>query len=337
MFRARIAAATTLFLIFFAAGQVFAEALPPEERRSTGPCMGEEAFSRSWLDRTHAYITSTLCQPSVWFDGFFGEHRAGEDWAGSLIRWQGSFRLDEQDGGDFRSTLDANLRLPRMNDRLKLIITSQSGSDESRTLPDDDPYGFGSPDDTPNADKRQTAAGFRYYLTDTRTTRMDIGAGLKLSHSVQPYVRFRLRFTQPLSSSTLVRLTPTVIWLREEGVNRSLRIDLEQRMSENILVRGSHSVVRRELEPGVSWGTSLTMFDRLSMVTVLALEAAAQGHTFPDAQVLRYRLAARVRSNFLRDWLFMEVEPEYYWPRDSQGEYHLFRAITFRLEAQFYS
>jgi hypothetical protein len=53
--------------------------------------------------------------------------------------------------------------------------------------------------------------------------------------------------------------------------------------------------------------------------------------------VERYRLSTRLRSNFLRDWLFLEVEPEYYWPRDALGEYHLFKAITFSLEMQFYS
>ena len=73
-----------------------AETLPPEEGRYTGPCMGEEAFSRTWLDRTHTYITGMLCQPSVWFDGFFGNTRAGEEWPGSIIRWEGSYRLDEQ-------------------------------------------------------------------------------------------------------------------------------------------------------------------------------------------------------------------------------------------------
>src|SRR5680860_204898 len=46
---------------------ISADALPPEEGRYTGPCMGDEAFGRTWLDRTHAYITGMLCQPSVWF------------------------------------------------------------------------------------------------------------------------------------------------------------------------------------------------------------------------------------------------------------------------------
>jgi hypothetical protein len=329
--------AATLFVVLCLTTSSSAEVLPPEEGRYTGPCMGEEAFEDTWYDRSHSYITSMLCQPSVWFDGFFGQKRAGEDWAGSLIRWQGSVRWDEQGKTTYRSEFDASFRLPNMDKKMKVVITSESGEDPSRNHPDDDPYDLEAPVGFSETDDRRTTAGLRYYLTDTRKVRLNVGAGLKLGNPVQPYVRLRLRYTEPLGRSTLLRLTPTAIWLKEDGVNRSLRVDLEQRMSENVLIRASQSFVQEELEPGVSWGTVLTLYDRLSDVTVLAFDAGATGNTQPDNRVERYRLAVRLRSNFLRDWLFLELEPEYYWPRDALGEYHLFKAITFHVEMQFYS
>jgi hypothetical protein len=108
-------------------------------------------------------------------------------------------------------------------------------------------------------------------------------------------------------------------------------------LSENILVGASQSLAREELVPGVQWGRTLSFYDRLSHVTVLALQVGAIGNTYPEDHVERYRVAMRLRSNFLREWLFLEAEPEYYWPRDDAGEYHLYRAITFRVEMQFYS
>lgn len=314
-----------------------AEEVPPEEGGYAGPCMGEEAFQSSWLDRTHAYITSILCQPSVWFDDFFGEHRAGEDWPGSLVRWRGGVRFDQQDGVTYRSEFSANFRLPKMNEKMKLVITSKTRDDQTSSHPDDDPYDSDPSAGITQSDNNQTTAGLRYYLIDTQKTRLGIGAGVKLGDPVQPYVRIRLRYTEPLGRSTLFRMTPTVIWFKEDGINRSIRMDLEHRLSEKVLIRGSQSFVRKELEPGVAWGTVMTLFDRLSAVTVLAFEAGVTGKTRPANHVERYRLATRLRSNFLKDWLFMEVEPEYYWPLDSAGERHLFRAITFRLELQFYS
>jgi hypothetical protein len=332
-----VAAATLIILIVPLAAPVSAEVLPPEEGRYTGPCMGERGFKNTWFDRTHSYLTSMLCQPSVWFDDFFGQHRAGEDWPGSLVRWKVSTRLDEQEKPVYRSEFNASFRLPKMDQRMKLVIASETRDDQTSSQPDDDPYDLEAPPGINDGEDSQTTAGLRYYITDSRKVRLNLGAGIKLENPVQPYLRVRLRYTEPLGSSTLLRLTPSIIWLTEDGINRSLRIDLERRMSENVLIRASQSLVRKELEPGISWGTVLSLYDRLSPVTVLALEAAATGTNHPDYRVERYRLAARLRSNFLREWLFLELEPEYYWPRDTLGEYHLFRAITFRLEVQFYS
>jgi hypothetical protein len=326
-------AAILLLLVLIPAVPVSAEVLPPEEGRYTGPCMGEEAFERTWFDRTHSYLTSILCQPSVWFDGFFGQRRAGEDWAGSLIRWQNSIRFDEQEETEFRSEFRAQFRLPNMSKKVKLIVTSENRDDQSSSHPDEDPYDLG-----PGAgEDSRTTAGLRYYLTDTRKVRLNLGTGLKLGDPVQAYVRARLLYTESLGRSTLLRMTPSVILLSEEGINRSLRVDIEERISENVLVRVSQSFAREELTPGVQWGSGITLFDRLSSVTVLALEAGITGNTHPDDRIERYRLATRLRSNFLRNWLFFEVEPEYYWPRDDQGEYHLIRAVTFSMEMQFFS
>ena len=312
-----------------------AETLPPEEGRFTGPCMGDEAFERTWLDRTHSYITGMLCQPSVWFDGFFGNTRAGEEWPGSLIRWQGAYRLDERaEETGYRSEFRANFRLPRMTSKLRLVVASESASDPSDVHPDDNPIAPIGGAESPSGG---VTAGWKYYLTDAKRARISLGGGVKLENPLQPYLRLRLRYTQPLGSATLLRFTPTVTWLSEEGLNRSLQLDLDHRPSENVLLRASQSFSRKELDPGTSWGTTLTLYDRISTTTVLAFEAGATGDTYPHNHVERYRLATRVRSNFLRDWLFLELEPEYYWPVDELGEYHLFRAITFRLEMQFYS
>ena len=331
------AAATLIIFIFLMAAPVSAEILPPEEGRYIGPCMGERGFKNTWFDRTHSYLTSMLCQPSVWFDDFFGQHRAGEDWPGSLVRWKTSIRFDEQGKPLYRSEFNASFRLPKMDKKTKLVITSETRDDQTSSQPDDDPYDLETTSGISADEDKQTTVGLRYYLTDTRKARLNLGAGIKLENPVQPYLRVRMRYTEPLGSSTLLRLTPSIIWLTEDGINRSLRLDLERRMSENVLIRASQSIVRKEMQPGVMWGTVLKLYDRLSPVTVVALEAAAKGTNHPDYRVERYRLATRLRSNFLRKWLFLELEPEYYWPRDTLGEYHLFRAITFRMEVQFYS
>ncbi len=313
------------------------EPLPPEKGRYTGPCMGEEAFPDAWLDRAHNYITRTLCQPAAWFDGFFGEHRAGEDWPGSLVRWRGGYRIDQAEDHSYRSEIDAGFRLPRMSERFKLTITSKSGDDKGTDQADADPFDPAAPSQDGAAGDRRTTAGLRYSLLEARRVSLSLGGGVKFSDPPDPYVRFRLRVTEPLGEAALVRITPSVIWYRDEGLTRSLRLDVERRLGENILLRGTQSFLRKEQEPGVLWGTSLTLYDRLTPRTSVQLSASAVGTTHPDNRVERYRLATRLRQNVLRRWLFLEIEPELYWPRDEEGRYRRYRAITFLLEMQFYS
>ncbi len=81
----------------------------------------------------------------------------------------------------------------------------------------------------------------------------------------------------------------------------------------------------------------MSLFDRLSPTVVAGLEGSARGETFPKNDVRRYRLVARVRTNFLRPWLFLEAAPELYWPREESGKFTRQRATTLRLEIQFFS
>jgi hypothetical protein len=223
-----------------------------------------------------------------------------------------------------------------MSRKVKFAITSETRGDLSDSEPGEDPFDPGPPGTDAGAENR-TTVGLKYYLTDTRKVRLNLGGGLKFGDPVQPYLRLRLRYTESLGNSILLRLTPSVVWLREDGINRFLRADVEQRLTEGTLVRFSQSFAREEIEPGTRWGSGATLFNRLSSVTVLALDSDITGNTYPDNRIERYRLAARLRSYFLRDWLFLEVEPEYYWPRDDMGEYHLVRAITLKMEVQFFS
>jgi len=313
---------------------VHAESGEIPDGRSTGPCMGEEGFSRAWLDRTHVYINRILCQPSVWFDNFFGEQSVGDEWPGSLVRWKHSFRLDEKEGGIYRSEFNASLRLPKAS-RFKLIVTSGSRENESDVLPDSDPYGFEAPGE--NESERQAAAGFRFLLAQTRRIKANIGFGLRLDTPLDPYVRLRLRLTQPLGTSSLIRITPSAILYRDEGLSRYLRLDLEKRVGENILLRASQSGRWKEGRPGIRWGTELTFLERLSPKTVLSINAGAKGESQPFVYTERYRLSLRVRRNVYRPWFFVELEPELYWPRDEEGDYRKYHAFTFRIELQFFS
>ncbi|MDF1536061.1 MAG: hypothetical protein P1S46_06095 [bacterium] len=335
MSKRKITMTAALALVLFCSGAA-AAAETALIGDSMGACMGEEGFETAWLDRIHSYITRTLCQPSVWFDNFFGEQRSGEEWPGSLVRWRSSFRRDEKEGDLFGSGVSASLRLPKMSQKFRLIITSQDNDLDAPGHPGEDPF-LQDTDPGVTADTKRSAAGLRYDLSDTRRARLHLGAGFRLTDTVEPYVRLRLRVTEPLSSHTLVRLTPAVVWFRDEGINQSFRIDFDWRLGESALARATEAALWKEVEPGVQWGSALSLFDRLGPTVVAGIEGSAEGNTYPKNDVARYRLVTRIRSNFIRPWLFLEAAPELYWPRDDTGRYRRYKATTLRIEVQFFS
>ncbi|HSH27895.1 MAG TPA: hypothetical protein VK972_09060, partial [Wenzhouxiangella sp.] len=62
----------------------------------------------------------------------------------------------------------------------------------------------------------------------------------------------------------------------------------------------------------------------------------ARGYTEPRFETEEYFVALRFRRQFLRHWLYYEVQPEHAWPKDfDTGERRSDWRITFTLEIQF--
>lgn len=85
----------------------------------------------------------------------------------------------------------------------------------------------------------------------------------------------------------------------------------------------------------MEWATELSLLRELSPRSAITFGGGLAGHTRPDALVDTYRVFTRYRRNFLRPWLFCELEPEITWPRDAAGAYTSAYAFTFRIEVVF--
>jgi len=73
----------------------------------------------------------------------------------------------------------------------------------------------------------------------------------------------------------------------------------------------------------------------LSPSSAVSLVGGIYGNTSFEDWVNNYRVYLRYRHNFLRSWLFYELEPQVAWPRDSNGNFPVNYAFTVRLEVVF--
>lgn len=284
------------------------------------------------LDRTHKIVSSSMYEPVAWFDNFFSDERIhDEELVTSSLRWLTALRWEESKLFYGRTSLHANVRLPKASKKLKLIISADDEDDPTDVLPDD-PV---EPGFQKREDKERANVGLRYNFFNTLASKFHVGTGIKFELPVDPYVRVRYRYTLSIRSTVQVRFTETARWRDSNGWKETSQVDFEKLFFKSLLFRWSNSAVFKDSARNFDWGSSFGLQHQLSSKNALAYDASISGVTQPDTQLVLYRIGVRFRRNFYREYLFFEIEPENAWPRNEYGKYDAKTAVTFRIEVQF--
>jgi hypothetical protein len=289
-----------------------AERQAARERLIEESCRDERDRPASWMDRTHSYLNQLLCEPAAWFDGFFGDPRAFEETpVGTFFRLRTEVLWDETDDVRVRARLMANVSLPRVSDRLRLLV-----------FRDEDLRGEFDEDSRVDRSDRRTRLGLRYLARERSRSRFDVDATLRANfNSLNPVVRARYRSTRLLSDSTLGRYTQTAFWEGDEGFGSSTRLDWEWIVDRRTQLRWSGQGTFSESSDGVDWGSSLVAYRQLDRRSAIRSEVGVSGATRrPNFVTDEYFVNFRYRRSFLRPWLFYELQPERAWPRDHESE-----------------
>src|SRR6056297_637007 len=135
-------------------------------------CRDDQDRPESWLDRTHSYLSRKLCEPAAWFDGFFGTDRAYEETPiGSFFRVRNSMIWDESEDFGHEIRLSANISLPRVSDRVRLLISRDESIEGDSNFDD---IGRGTDDE-------QTRLGLRFLFAELGRTQFDADATVKVN------------------------------------------------------------------------------------------------------------------------------------------------------------
>ncbi len=290
-------------------------------------CRDELDRPESWLDRSHSYLNQRLCEPAAWFDGFFGDSRSFEETpVGTFVRVRNALQWDQTEGWSYGLRVRANIMLPALSDRVRLLVSrDEDVSGEFRDGPAAD-----------DADDR-TRLGLRFIASERIRSQLDFDGTVRVSGSgLNPRLRARYRYVQGLTPTTLGRATQTVFWERRDGFGTTSRVDWEWLPDRDRLVRWTGQGTVSEASDGVDWRTSVTAFQQLTPRTALRSEVGAFGFTSPSFKTEEYFVAFRYRRQFLRNWLFFELQPEHAWPLDlDTGQRRRDWRFTFTLEVQF--
>jgi len=327
--------AAAAFLLSIAAGASLAAGplagfAPAAPDNVTGPVA--PAYDNGWVDRTHSRVERDLFDTVVWFDRFFGDERMEvAERPVSYLRWMNDLRWDEEEGFNFRSTVRASLRLPRLKKRWRLVLSSESRGDPNAVIPEDP----GNPGLDTASRVRASSTELIYEILRTPRSLLDAGAGVRVKIPPDAFVRTRFQHARPVAFGALGRFTATAYWDARDGLGESNQADLERRLAPPTLLRWSNSFTITETSRWWRWGTELSLLHKLSRKSAITFTGGVSGSTHPSWVATNYRILARYRRNVWRKWLFLEGEPDIQWPRKEDGSREPVWGATLRAEILF--
>ena len=122
---------------------------------------------------------------------------------------------------------------------------------------------------------------------------------------------------------------------RKRALHKLIDPNMKKQIRKDQLLRWSNNFIFSETSRGIELGSEISLLNQFSERSAISYNVGAWGYTLPTTTLDSIRLSTRYRRGFYRPWLFYEIEPEFDWLRNDQGDYKKQPAISFRIEIQF--
>lgn len=274
------------------------------------------ALDNRLIDRYHASIEHDLYGTVAWFDRFFAEDLLSQaDNNLSSARLTNTFRWNERDGFEYRFRARLRIRLPLLKGRLRLLISGETQGDPEAITPEDP----GNPGLSQLATDGRASTELAYDLVRTRNTILFAGAGVRIRFNPTAFTRFRLVHARELGHGIIGRFAVTPYWDARDGFGEANEINFERPFGPATMVHWRNTAGISESWDGWRWASDLSVRRMLSRQSALTVGAGVTGRTRPSTVAEDFRIYTRYRRNFLRSWLYYELEPFINWPRGEDG------------------
>ncbi|MBY6187126.1 hypothetical protein KUV89_10910 [Marinobacter hydrocarbonoclasticus] len=280
-----------------------------------------EEVDLRWYDKAHNMLSTSAQGSAVWFDEFFGPSEEA-DQASSHFRLRLQQRFFERESNDFKVRVSAAYYLPNTERRLKLLVESDPDSELTEVRDEQSEDGDSG-----------TRAALRFIPVDLRAWDLSFDVGVKIDSGLDPFVRTRARYYNDLDERTVLKLSQELKVEAQDGWSETSRMTIERLYDYSGYRFHGRAKYGQETE-GLEWSTTFIRAERLTSRSALATFVTVSGQTHDEEEQSEIiRLGANYRRNFLRSWLYYEIEPQLTWPRKYDYVTNLELRLT--LEAQF--
>jgi hypothetical protein len=280
---------------------------------SPDPPPSEREINR--LELAHHDLSENVEALADKIDSFFGARRIYEETSGTYIQLRGSTIYGRGGEWEFDGRVRAKFDLPNLAEKINLVIESEDadGPQEERILTGTSP--------TQALDEKDLAASLQYTLQAKDTWDIRLQPGLKFKWPLDPFVRLRFRWLNPLSPTWLSRVTVTPGWFNSRGWEGRTRLDFERATGRGSLFRSSSEAIwLLDDARNLTLVQAFFFSHPLSPREQFAYEAGVVGEIDPRFEDAGYFASVRYRRDIHHGWVFLELKPQVVFEREDDFE-----------------
>jgi len=253
-------------------------------------------------------------------------------------KWSHELRAEKGKNLGYRSSLRAQLRLPKFEKRFRLVIIQENREEAIAPVPSEPGTPVVNTPTEANA-LRAVNTELRYYAHDTKAGYAFLAAGSRFVWPPETFLRARFLWRHTLADNTFISPSVTPFWQDHIGFGVTPQLDFGHPFANDYIFLWTNSATVFEERPGLLWGTEVSLSRILSPVSAIVFAVGATGSTRPSVvadqinlAANKYMVAVKYRRNIYRPWLFLELIPEANWQRDEAAGREFIPAFTVRLE-----
>lgn len=269
------------------------------------------------VDTTRRQVEQVLCASVLWFDGLFGDDYhvgAARETSGEVELWQS---YSEYYGWRTRLRLDADIKLPNLNDRMFGFI----GRDDEDDFARDRRETTNLHANFPQVEDQDTwLAGLGYRLPHSDDLNADFRIGASGVAHPKLFVQTRLYYRLYSSDKTLVYVRATPFYTTRDGVGLTSGINYTYLLTPSRLLRFENIGTRSQETEGLNWRSELSLYENHHNDRGLSYQVFVRGETQEEVPIQDYGVEMTYRHPFAGHRLYAEWVLGYSFPRRYEDE-----------------
>lgn len=280
------------------------------------------------VDKGHAGASDRVRRLGAWADRFFADENYEAEANESQLRLRIQSFSQLYDGTEVEPTARLRLKLPALNDRLRLDFASPGEEEDLEAAGDGD---VGPP--PPGAEEEQASAALSYFVRAVKDRTIIARLGLKFDgYKPNPFAGVRYRELLPMSDVWNFRFTQRFRYYAVERLESRTGFDFERVLEEDALFRTSVNGTWLEEDPDYFYSVGFAVFEPIDEKSAAEVQLVNSFRTDPH-RLDQITVRIRHRQKIWRDWLVFDVAPQVAFPRER--DYDAVPGIMFSLEATF--